>query len=273
MAWELDERFCAARAAWPGVDVPHDAFVAYVMERVAPPASLNTVHLADLYLACACARGDRAAIETFERSFEREIAAALARLTYPGVSGDDLRQSMREKLFATTASPDGSSGKIAEYRGQGKLKNWVRVAVLRLRIDAERRQQAKREDFHDDPDRVNALPDMSHDPELASMKSRYRAAFREAFAVAATRLTPRQRNLLRQRLAEDLSTSQLATLYNVHRATMKRWLASARGVLLEETRRELATRVGAEGAELDSVIRLIESNFDVTVGRLLRTGG
>ena len=69
-----------ARAAWPGVEVPRDLFAQWVEARVPPDISVSGVRAADLYLACACAQGNRAAIATFEASFFREVDIALRRM-------------------------------------------------------------------------------------------------------------------------------------------------------------------------------------------------
>lgn len=51
--------------------------------------------------------------------------------------------------------------------------------------------------------------------------------------------------------------------------TITRWLADARQELLAETRRELEGRLGIRGAELQSVLRLIQSHMGASVIRLL----
>src|SRR5207247_1489545 len=58
-----------ARAAWPGICVSDEAFVAFVAERLPEPdddAAVSELSYVDLYLACACARRDPAALDAFE---------------------------------------------------------------------------------------------------------------------------------------------------------------------------------------------------------------
>ena len=61
---------------------------------------------------------------------------------------------------------------------------------------------------------------------------------------------------------------ELATSYRVHRATIARWLARARQDLLERTRQRLALAVGASGAEVDSIVRVLGSELDVSLSKL-----
>lgn len=52
-------------------------------------------------------------------------------------------------------------------------------------------------------------------------------------------------------------------MYRVHRATVARWIATLRGTLLERTREALVSRLRLSPAELDSVLRLIDSHLEV----------
>jgi RNA polymerase sigma-70 factor (ECF subfamily) len=257
-----------ARSAWPTVSISSEIFAAYLRERLPAQSveALGETCVPDLYLACACARGDDGAIAEFERQFRQEIAAGLRRLDPTGAA-EDLRQALRERLFSAEAP---QLPKICEYSGKGRLKSWVRVTVLRLRIDAERRKKAQR-DQPGGEGAVDALADVSDDPELAYMKGMYRAAFREAFAASLESLTAQQRNLLKHKLVQRLGLDEMAALYKVHRATIKRWVAEAREQLLDGTRRGLRARTGAAEPEVDSIMRLIQSRLDVTIEGHLRT--
>jgi RNA polymerase sigma-70 factor (ECF subfamily) len=76
-AWEK------ARAAWPSVEVAEEQFVSYAARRV----DLEDVagddepdRVRDLYLACACAHGNEAALREFERTYFSEIARSARRM-------------------------------------------------------------------------------------------------------------------------------------------------------------------------------------------------
>src|SRR5262249_45972108 len=121
----LEEILSGARAAWPEVDLEPAAFVRCVAERL--PADRDTrdalakLHGADLYLACACARGDPEALARLERSFLRGLRPFLSRLDSCRAHGDEAAQLLREKLLV---APDGETPRIAEYAGQGSLESW-----------------------------------------------------------------------------------------------------------------------------------------------------
>jgi hypothetical protein len=82
----LSSIVAAGRARWPGVQLSPEAFCAYAGERVsaeellAAPASFRG---ADLFLACACVKGDPAALRYFEDEYLVPLGPALARVGFP----------------------------------------------------------------------------------------------------------------------------------------------------------------------------------------------
>lgn len=264
----LRDRLDAARRAWPGVALADEGFIEALHARAAadpdPIAALAPLCTDDLYLACASARGDTAALAAFQRSYGGELTHAFARLATGGSDPEDLRQLLLTRLFVAA---DGRPPKIVEYSGRGSLRAWLKVVALRLRIDHERRKRDRRDGFTSDERLVDVS--IGDDPELAHLKHHYRAEFREAFAAALALLTPEQRALLRLQAVEGLSATDIARIYNVHRATGKRWLADVRAHLVAETSRLLAARLGDRGIALASIVRLIRSDLDVSLCRQL----
>jgi RNA polymerase sigma-70 factor (ECF subfamily) len=82
-------------------------------------------------------------------------------------------------------------------------------------------------------------------------------------------LSERQRNLLRYQLIHALTLNQLAAMYGTHRATIARWLKGARRDVLEQVREDLRRRLGLSPSELDSVMKLIQSDVDASLVKTL----
>ncbi|MDY7231775.1 sigma factor-like helix-turn-helix DNA-binding protein [Hyalangium rubrum] len=268
----LEERLSrvweAARAAWPGVTLEGPRFVAHLARHLASDSSseaLEQLHLGDLYLACACAHGVPAALAAFEARLLPEVAVAVARLKLSPAALDDVRQQLRQRMLVSTAD---APARLAAYPGTGPLSGWVRAAALWLALDLQRRGAGE---AHADDAALPFLVEPGDDPELAYLKTTYRAEFNAAFAQALTALAPRQRNVLRLKYLDGLSIDQLGALYGVHRATAARWALAAQEALLEETRRLLTERLRLTHSQLDSVLRLISSQIDVNLSRLLRS--
>jgi len=118
-----------AKSAWPDVDLAATAFVAHVAARLDAPEEgeslaeqLQRLHASDLYLACACARGDKRALAHLDERFLSSTTQYLARRGGPATRADELQQALRERLLLPTK--DGTA-RIASYAGTGPLGGWI----------------------------------------------------------------------------------------------------------------------------------------------------
>lgn len=275
---ELRPAFAAAPglgarlAAWAALSdvgvIGSETLISAVAERLTPedaadPAgALASFEIADLALALACAKGLPRALEELDRRFGGEMDRAIAKSKTLGVSRDEFRQIIREKLFV--AAPGGAP-RIASYGGRAPLVSWLRVVCARAVIDLSRRS----DDALPPSDQgiLDRLPSRD-DPELAALRARHAQALPAAFAEGLAALAPRQRNLLRQRYLHNLSAAALAQSYGVHRATLFEWLEAARGDLLKHTEKRLK---GAGQQNLDSLLGLLGSELDLSIRRLLNS--
>jgi RNA polymerase sigma-70 factor, ECF subfamily len=246
----------------PGVEL--EPFAQALAERAAaqedPPAALERLFAEDLALAHACGRGSRAAMERFEREYGGEVDRAFRRMGAGTLQPSDVRQQVFEKLFV------GGRPKILDYSGQGPLRVWLRVAALRLLTNLVTR--APRESPLED-ELLAAEPLATADPELEHMRRLYRAEFKQAFAAAVAALDVDDRVLLHQRFASRLSMEELAAAHDVHVNTVGRWLQRARAALEGAVRDDLRRRLRVSDGQLQSILRLVQSQLDVTLGRLL----
>ena len=221
--------------------------------------ALDQVHGADLCLAWACAHGDPRAIATFDATYASVLRVVHARARGDKPPFDELVQLLRAKLFV------GPPPRIGEYRGTGALAAWVRVVATRTLIEIAR--STKRTDPLEESGVVPlAAPD--DDPEMAYLKRRYTAELKEAFEMAARQLDAEERNVLRAHYVGGLGIDQIASLHGIHRATAARRLTSAREAVLRGTRQLLMQRLRLSRAELESMVRMVQSRMHVTVERV-----
>lgn len=251
------------RSACPGVHVSAADFTNHLTRHLglSPEAaeSLGT-RAGDLYLAVGAARGDVAAISIIERTCIAQVDAALHGMLSPSEI-DDLKQQLRLRLFVGTSG----SPKILDYAGRGELRAWVRASAVRAAISVLRSQ--KREHVHQQ-DLWNAAPEIGIDPTIEHLRPRLQVEFRAAFETALGSLETRERNLLKHHFLDGLSVDELAILYRVHRATVFRWLTRVREQLLSQTRQTLAARLSLPHSELDSIMRLVDSQLEISMVRL-----
>lgn len=257
----------AGRAAWPGVSLADETFVAHLAARLADaPAilsALGAVHAADLYLACACAAGDPSAIGLFDQHVLPVVGRAWAAGHRLADFADEVRQSLRIRLLVGIDGPP----RIASYTGRGPLAAWVRVAATRLALDLRRQ---KRPESGGDEDEVASLRAPGPDPELEYLKTRYATELGEALRATLDALSSRTANVLRLHYQEGMTVDAIGTMYRVSGRTVQRWLAEARRTILGETRRLLSERLGLDDSRLESLIGLVRSRLDVSIYEHLR---
>lgn len=264
LAQRLEKLLDEARARWSDIEIPSEPVMRWIGERVAIAGGLDRMQAVDLYLACGCAAGNSRAIASFDAACLPDIRRLLARLPVPGISEQDVHQIVRQRLFVG----DGERApKIRDYVGTGELRSWVRVIITRTVLDL--RRGADVEKRHAALEDAAFLVSTAADPELEYLKRLYATEFKTAFEEAAGALSKRDRNLLRSQIVFGLSIDQIAAIYHVHRATAARWLEGARKELTNRTRDALVMRVEVSHGQLDSILRLIESQLDLSIQRIL----
>lgn len=264
---ELQRFVGRARAAWPELSVDDTAFVRYAAEHFGAGQSLASTHAEGLFLAFACISGDDQAVAMFRKSYRTVMDAVYRRLGFQR-HAEEITQRVLRAMFV----PDGHSGAaIRNYTGRGSLANWVRVVTVReayRTTRSERRTEQREVGGVDERIMDRAVGDEAN-PELLHLKRDYRAKFKSSFQQAFSRLTNRERNILRYQYLDGLNIDQIGTIYDVSRATVARWRAKARARLLSETQRIMRDDFLVPLEEFDNAMRLIESHMDVSLSRLL----
>lgn len=254
------------RAAWPSLELDAAAFCRFLGARAPAPLDparpLGALAVADLYLAAGCATGDPRALAECDLLIQREATVAADAARVHASVRDEAIQVARTLLFLPRPERPPA---IHDYAGRGPLRGWLRVVLSRELIRVGRSQNRAvelEEQLVDSPD--------YDDPALDHLKQRYRAELAEAFRIALDTLPARDRTLLRQQIVDGLSIDEIGALHRVHRATAARWLVKLRDDLVERTRAVLADRLGIATDEAASIVRLVQSQLDVSVIRHLR---
>lgn len=258
----LDEASEALRseAGAHGLEVDDSVLSDAVAGALEQGIGLDELQVGDLYLAAACGRGQAEALRRFDALFSPELDRAIAKSPTLGLSSQEFRQQVYDRLFVHEA---GAPPRIRTYLGRGSLKAWLRVLASRFIIDLARRRDRM---TRPSPDLAEKLGS-ERDPELDYLRHVYGPALSSAFEQALATISVRQRNLLRQRYLHGLSADALAKMYGVHRSTMFDWLEKARTMLLHQVRTLVAAAV--PGDQLESVVAMLGSQLHVSVRRLL----
>lgn len=251
-----NDLYARGQAAWPELAVDRDAYAA-IAERALRDDPSAELAAEDLYLAQACVTGAAAALAAFDTTCGPTIHHSLRAM---GLRDDviaDITQDVRAKLFV--------DGKVASYSGRAALKSWVRTIATRAAVDRLRKPASETAS----DEMLAALPDAAAGPELDHFRTRYQNEFKEAFEAALGSLEVRERNVLRHHFIDRLAFEDIGALYGVHKTTAFRWLEDARDKLSKRTKNHFQDRVKLSPSEMESVLRLLQSNIDLSLSRVL----
>ncbi len=257
-----------ARSRYPGVELADTDFVSYLGERLrdteGDAAAIASRATGDVYLACACVAGSSPALAALDLHVFATLPLAMGRLKLNSAAIEEAIQRARTKLLVGN---DGQ-GKLIDFSGTGDLRGWVKVIAIR---DALRTARKEKREVSMSDELESALPADELGPELAYQRRLYHGEFKTCFESAVDELTARERTLLRQSIVYQSTVDQVAVVYQVHRATAARWISKAREELATKTRAHLRERLNISDSQFQSIVRLIESQMDLSMERLLAT--
>ena len=261
MRWTVRWRpLDAAHAAWPGFAAADPRLAEHLAALVggAPDiaAALGQLAIGDVYLTVACAEAIAGALAFLDRDYLSAARPTLSRMGPTASAIDETLQVMRDELLARRT---GVAPRILHYGGRGHLHGWLRSVAARTGL-RDRRRADRHAELDEDH---HARP--AGDLELAYMKKTYGEVFRRAFAAALAALSADDRLLLKQRFRHQLTVEDLGALHSVHAGTISRWVAAARDRLVKATRTAMMRELGVGRADVSSILRLIDSELDITL--------
>lgn len=251
------------RSCWPAVELQPGAFGAYLAEKASALADdvihgLRSLHVADLYLACACVHRCAAALKAIEALHLREFQCWPRAKRFEPDFVDEVRQSVWIKLFV---GDERRAPLIGSYSGRGALRSWLAVVAERealTRLRAVGRSGARQE-----------LSFVMPAPDRLYLEAFCTAEFKSAISAAIEALPSRERSILKLSGLHGLGVEKLATMYGVNASTISRWLAAARERIRSATLRELSARLSLSRADVSSLCRAIGSDVEISFQRLL----
>lgn len=262
----LGELLRRGQEAYPEIPLPAEAFLRFLARRLpqgeAAAEALLALRAADLHLLCALTEGSAAAARTLAARHLARVAAALGRLGAQPAVIQDIQQALHQQLLQSER--EATRGR---YSGQGDLASWLCVTAVReLRRLVKREARARSLSASG----LDEAADDGGDQELAYLRLTYGQRLKRAWREALGRLDSRECNVLRYHFVDGLSLEELAVLYHVGRSTAGRWVLSARQRLLAEVRAALQREGPLQESELSSILRLAQSQVDLSLPRLLR---
>jgi RNA polymerase sigma-70 factor (ECF subfamily) len=229
-------------------------------------AFVESLHLADLALACACDDGHEAAWNHFITRLRPSLYAAAGAIA--GVSGArELADSVYADLYGVRGARGERRTLFAYFDGRSSLITWVRAIVARTHVD-EFRAQRRLEPLPDPAEEPRSLERVVQEP-VDLDRRRFADALRTAFAAAVAGLHPEDRLRLAYYYTHELTLAQIGRVMREHEATVSRKLERARRRIREGVVGELA-RAGFTAAEVaERMAALAEVDLSVDLSGML----
>jgi RNA polymerase sigma-70 factor (ECF subfamily) len=207
---------------------------------------LESLHLNDLALACACAAGDDAAWEHFVLTLRPVLYRAADAIDSSG-SARELADSLYADLYGLSEKDGVRQSLFRYFHGRSTLATWLRAVLAQRHVDRVRSGR-RLEPLPDEESAVAVAvtPPASPDP----ARDRYVALIRDALTRAVAQLEPKDRLRLACYYAQDMTLAQIGCLMREHEATVSRNLARVRRAVREKVEMDLRKSAGLSDAEV-----------------------
>ena len=255
----MQSALVAALKEWPGVQHSEAEFAAH-LAKVGASAEAVEAHGVDLVLASACAAGDGNALSVFERLHISRLASHVTRLRLSPEQLNELEQLIRVGLFT------GSSARILRYSGKGPLAAWLRILAIRMAID---KLQAHPIESQLDATAVESF--VAHMPlrRDPAVKIIWEPLLRDAIEDSLAGLPMREKTVLRLHYVEGLNIEAIGMIFQVHRATVARWLLAIRSAVMATIRERLSLKLPSTTSDIRRVFAQLQSELQLTISRVL----
>ena len=244
-------------------------------------AYLESLHVGDLALACACSAGHEHAWEHFVQHYRHDLYAAAGAIlgcspAGGGVEGKaaaragagdararDLADSLYVELYGvrgvTENEPrtDSTSTAAAKkpgrrplfdyFHGRSKLSTWLRAVLAQRHVDSLRASQRTESLEEADEGALQAAKSsVPSDPD----QPRYLAILQAALQGALAKLSPQERLRLACYYVQELTLAQIGRILGEHEATVSRKLERTRADLRQHVEQVLRREKGLSDAQV-----------------------
>lgn len=213
---------------------------------------LESLHLEDLALACACALGDGTAWDHFVLEMRPGLYRAADALD-PSGGAREQADSLYADLYGVDEKGGSKKSLLRYFHGRSSLATWLRALLSQRHIDDLRR--TRRLSPLPEPD--EGVPLRAIPPVLEPERPRYLAAVSRALATAVAALAPRDRLRLGAYYAQRLTLAEIGRLLKEHEASVSRHLTRVRGVLREAIEHQLRHVEGMTEAQVVECLRTV----------------
>ncbi len=216
-------------------------------------AYVESLHVEDLALACACSEGNEQAWEYFVGKYRQDLYAAARAIvgqTHAGANeprARELADSIYAELYGLEQRGARWRSLFEYFEGRSKLSTWLRAVLAQRHVDALRAGQ--RFEPLDEREEAEARHSRAADVPTDPDRARYLALLQTALLEALAALSARDRLRLAYYYVQELTLAQIGRILGEHEATTSRHLERIRRDLRQQVERALRDgRVSIGGA-------------------------
>ncbi|HYK91601.1 MAG TPA: RNA polymerase sigma factor [Acidobacteriota bacterium] len=277
---DVKRAFEQCQRRYPTIQLPFEDYLAHAEGIIAgllgvPPEGMPNcgtwqvafaqLHQEDLFLALACARGDRIAWEYFADDYLPMIQRWALHACRSLNEGEDLAQEVVTRLMA-------DKNKLAGYNGRASLSGWLRVAISNAAIDRFRRTKRNipLDEVEESQDGVGSITKQGTQPVEDGGDARWGPVLSKVLAEEIRRLPPRDRLVLGLYYLQAVPLKAIARQFKVHEATASRWLDGLRKGIRRRIEKELRGRHGLSPREIQSLWHWISEEEQFSIQEALQ---
>ncbi|HEX5283284.1 MAG TPA: sigma-70 family RNA polymerase sigma factor [Bryocella sp.] len=252
LGWTLDEFGAMIRAA-----------ASRRPEGASTATYLRGLHIEDLALAQACARGYERAWDQLIKSFRGPLRQAAIAISKSSSIGEELADSVYADLFGLKNCDSERRSPLASYSGRGSLMGWLRATLAQHYVDRFRRthREAPLEET-DVPAPAGSSP---------PVEDALRLRLESTIHVTLRSLEPQDRFLLASYFLDGRTLLEIGRLLRVHEATVSRKLRRLTESIRKQLLRELQHR-GLKKTAAEEALGVDPGDLNLNLRKILQTG-
>src|SRR5262245_59058086 len=198
-------------------------------------------------------------------------------MTQDAGAAEQLADSTFAELYGLRESGGTRVSKFSFYSGRGSLRGWLRAVVFQLSADHHR--QTSRLVQTEEPEEMDRLAhsaetsQQERHSELSFIGERYHTAVSDSLRRAISELESRERLLLAYYYYDEMTLREIGGLFEVHEATISRWLTKLQKRLRKLVEKSLARDHRFNRREIGEAIEQAAVQMDISVREYLFDSG
>ena len=241
------------------------------------PGIIGQLNIDDLFLAIACAKGNPEAWEDFVSQYKAVLLATARSHCQSEVEAQELASSAYAELYGLKHSGfELRDSKFLSYSGRGSLRGWLRAVLYQMAIDRFR-ERARLVQPEADIELERQYPILQTQAMASSSMSWFAEEYNQKPVISALEqafgtLDQKDKLLLNYYYFDKLKLREIATLFDVHEATVSRSLKRIHKTVRRSVETSLRRDYRMSRSEVQQCCEQTVERLDVSLQSFLVSG-